>query len=103
MNDLAQHQTVLTFNSQQMEDVPQALFVQPNTEPGQHPETYYISSELWEDMGSPAQITITVVPGDQLTPPPDGGAELLHRDAGTGQFVSEDYAEANPETTVTES
>jgi hypothetical protein len=32
----------------------------------------------------------------------DEEPEIVHRDAGTGQYVTEEYAEANPETTVSE-
>lgn len=31
-----------------------------------HPDFYYMDADLWEDMGKPEAITITVVPGDLL-------------------------------------
>lgn len=96
------HEVVLSLHSNQVPDLGQVLFTEDNPEAGQHPETYYVSEKDWEAMGEPEVITLTFVAGDQLNPP-DDGAELLHRDAGTGQFVTEKYAEEHPDTTVTES
>lgn len=51
----------------------------------------------WQDLGSPETVTLTIEAGDQLN-----AEEVAYRDAGTGQYVSEEYADANPDTTVGE-
>lgn len=96
------HQIILSMHPNQVPNIKQVLFTQDETDPGSHPDSLYIAESRWEDLGEPTVITITVEPGDLLNPP-DDGAELLHRDAGTGRFVTEEFAEENPDTTVTES
>jgi len=100
--DLRQYRTVLEMYANQVAGTEQVLFTETDVPAGKHPETYYISEKDWEKMGEPTVITITVEPGDKLHVE-YSGEEILHRDAGTGQFVTEEYAEAHPETTVTES
>lgn len=104
------HQTVLSLHPNQVPNIGQVLFTQDNVEAGEHPESLYIDETVWEEMGEPMVVTITVVVGDQLNDVDEeafvlhsGDGTEVHRSAVTGQFVSEEFAEENPDTTVTES
>lgn len=56
-----------------------------------------ISKRAWQELNSPLVMLVDLVAGD-----PVPSADINYRDAGTGQYVSEEYADANPETTVGE-
>lgn len=64
---LEKHESVLKLhNTQMIEEVHQVCFVQDHTPPGSHPDTLWLAEDLWDDMGNPDTITLTVVPGDTL-------------------------------------
>lgn len=67
----SRHQTVLTLHENQAPaNVAQVLFTSDETLAGQHPESYWMDLSLYEDMGQPAAITLTVEPGDLLNNDP---------------------------------
>lgn len=67
---ITKHQTILSdliFPDAEDQSV---LFVKPADDPTEDAviavEVYGLPRDLWEEMGSPDQITITVQPGDHL-------------------------------------
>lgn len=66
------------------------------------------STVVWDDIESVEAIhghggaTVLVFHEERLTPELSNHPQLIHRDAGSGEFVTTKYAEANPGTTVKE-
>lgn len=75
------------------------VYFELKSEEGERTDGYYMTKQQYEDFGEPEDITVTVVlPGYQM----EDDGEIVHRDAGTGLFVTQQYAEDHPDTTVKE-
>jgi hypothetical protein len=59
-------------------------------------EGYFMPSQTWEEMGSPEQITIQVVPGDALVHD-DSEGEAVTQDSSPAEPVEENPNQESPE------
>lgn len=57
------HESVLHLNTT---NGPRVRFSRERDEDDDVPDTVYLRREMWEDMGRPETITMTVKPGDHL-------------------------------------
>lgn len=95
---LAEHQVEMTLNRDVFDDHTRAVvFTAEETEDG-FAGSYTMNPEKWETTGKPETIYVTVTAVMPTTEPAD--EVEVFRSASTGEFVSEEFAERNPSTTM---
>jgi hypothetical protein len=78
---------------------PNFVYFEAQADDEERTDGYYMTLDRWDDMNRPETITVTVVPGDTLTPDGNGGIiEYTHRSAENEESTRKEWQKEYDET-----